>query len=262
MDARTSRRQTAGFRECSASCRRRRAGREPGRRGNALPAAPAGGRDVRRTTRRPVPQRAAVSRLVAPGAAADPRPPRSDRKRSRPGETPGNDEPLLQVVRDAAAFSPREAVGQEEDAERAHRHGQGIPGKARSDQGYPPGRQKSPGPGRLAGSLHRGARGPIHREHGPGPTRESPSFRRTGNKRSSARCSCGAGRRAVRTARCPSRSMRWPVSSPDFAGAAGEVGSEETRRAGPDHRRMAPRDGLPGTRRDNWPISSRATIER
>ena len=95
-------------------------GRRPGARGNALPAAPAGGANVRRTTRGPVPQRAAVSRLVAPGSAADPRPARSDRKRSRPGQTPDNHEPLLQVVRGAAAVPPRQADGQEEDAARPH----------------------------------------------------------------------------------------------------------------------------------------------
>ena len=43
-----------------------------------------------------------------------------------------------------------------------------------------------------------------------------------------------------------------------FAGVAREVGSEETRRAGPDHRRLAPRDGHPMNSTRNWPLSSRA----
>ena len=82
----------------------RSAGRPPRRRGNAFPAAAAGGSHVRRTTRRAVPQRTAVPRTCRPMTSSGCATPRTDRKRSGPGEAPGDDEPLLQVVEDAVAL--------------------------------------------------------------------------------------------------------------------------------------------------------------
>ena len=98
----------------------------------------------------------------------------------------------------------------------------------------------------------------IHREHGPKvPTRQSPSFRPSGNKRSSARCLAaladgGPGRTDAHLGAGDGSSPRGT-----FAGAAREVGSQETRRTGPDRRRLAPRDGLPANSTNNWSISSR-----
>ena len=126
--------------------------------------------------------------------------------------------------------------------------GQGIRGKARSEQGHPPGRQEA-GSAWPPGSIATAEHGPDSWRAWPRSRRKSPSFRRNGSSGPprDALAALAEGRSRRSDAHRRSRDGSTPRRA--FAGTADEVGSKETRRAEPDHHRVAPRDGLPRAQR-------------
>ena len=163
--------------------------------------------------------------------------PRSDRERSRPGETPGNDEPLLQVVRDAAALSAGSS-GQEMTLEERIKAVKEFVAKqaVRARTSTLDDRSRRV----LAAWLDR-----YTAEHA-GRFIENlvrhPGISQLPPKRQQAvlRQSLRRWQTAVRRTTADRGARDGPSPRRPLAGTARKAGSEEARRAGSNHRRVAP----------------------